>query len=289
MEGVGASYGDVNPYYYHPDHLGSVHSVTYVEGEAYERIKYTPFGEMWVEIREDNDTAHLKYIPFRFTAKEWDQETGLYYYGARYMDPRTSRWMSGDPAGFELINPMDGEGKARSGYSVVEATGWYSYVSNNPVRYVDPTGNQQIPGRDRALYLVPDSVVTGWIGDWVNIKNEIGQARLDIGVLRVESLGLAAREQGVIDEATIKLGPFVVAGILEASSTGSVQTLAETAVEAQFYAEELIEIKKREFEIPGEIQILESEIESKQQIADNLMNLIEGQAKLDLWIKEGEQ
>ena len=34
----------------------------------------------------------------RFTAKELDDETGLYYYGARYLNPRTSRWISTDPA-----------------------------------------------------------------------------------------------------------------------------------------------------------------------------------------------
>ena len=63
-----------------------------------------------------------------------DEETGLYYHGARYYEPKFSRWMSADPAGFALINPN------RDDYSIIEATNWYAYVSNNPVNYVDPTG-----------------------------------------------------------------------------------------------------------------------------------------------------
>jgi len=65
---------------------------------------------------------------------------GLYYYGARYYEPTTSRWMSPDPAGFGLINPTGSDGELRAGYSVIEALNWYAYVSNNPVKYVDPTG-----------------------------------------------------------------------------------------------------------------------------------------------------
>ena len=82
---------------------------------------------------EETDPA-TSYIPFRFTSKEYDEETGLYYYGARYYEPRLSRWMSADPAGWELINPN------RRGHFVIEAANWYAYAGNNPVKYVDPTG-----------------------------------------------------------------------------------------------------------------------------------------------------
>ena len=53
-----------------------------------------------------------------------------------------------DPAGFELINPMeeDREGKLRpkQNYSIIESLNHYSYVSNNPVKYIDPTGMDDI-------------------------------------------------------------------------------------------------------------------------------------------------
>ena len=147
IEGVQSSCEELNTYYYHPDHLGSVHSVSDAQGDPYERIEYTPFGEMWIEIREDGDTKDLNYIPFRFTSKEWDSETGLYSFPARYYEPKFSRWMSADPAGFELMSPMEkddkGKLKPRQGYSMIESVNWYSYTSNNPLKYVDPTGMRQ--------------------------------------------------------------------------------------------------------------------------------------------------
>ena len=124
-------------YFYHPDHLGSVSVVSNHQGVPYERVEYLPFGEVWIE---EVDPA-TSYIPFRFTSKELDRETGLYYYGARYYEPKLSRWMSADPAGFGLVNPN------RRGYSVIGATNWYSHTSNNPVNYVDPTGMLEIPGQ----------------------------------------------------------------------------------------------------------------------------------------------
>ncbi len=74
-------------YYYHSDHLGSAQFVTDWKGRQYEHIEYTPYGELWVE-----ETAPgIDKLPFRFTGKELDEETGLYYYGARYLDPKYSR------------------------------------------------------------------------------------------------------------------------------------------------------------------------------------------------------
>jgi RHS repeat-associated protein len=82
-------------YFYHSDHLGSAQLVTDYQGKQYEHIEYTPYGELWIEIMEQNDQID---IPYRFTGKQRDTETGLYYFGARYLDARTSRWLSTDPA-----------------------------------------------------------------------------------------------------------------------------------------------------------------------------------------------
>lgn len=125
------------------DHLGSANIITDYEGGIYEHIEYTPYGELWEEQKSDV----FDRIPFRFTGKELDDETALYYYGARYLDPRTSRWISSDPAGFDLINPNDNPSLLISGLN------WYSYTENNPIRYTDPTGMEPVyAGMDSNYY-----------------------------------------------------------------------------------------------------------------------------------------
>jgi len=83
--------------------------------------------------------------------KELDAETGLYYYGARYLDPRTSRWLSGDPAIYEgdylPSAPINDEARKRNqnlpgmgGIFNHVNMHVYHYGGNNPVKYVDPDG-----------------------------------------------------------------------------------------------------------------------------------------------------
>uniref|UniRef100_UPI000570D8A7 RHS repeat domain-containing protein n=1 Tax=Treponema pedis TaxID=409322 RepID=UPI000570D8A7 len=88
-------------------------------------------------------------LPFRFTGKELDEETGLYYYGARYLDPKYSRWLSGDPALSDYIPkaPIDDDAKKHNenlpgmgGVFNVVNLHVYHYAGNNPVKYVDPDG-----------------------------------------------------------------------------------------------------------------------------------------------------
>ncbi len=95
--------------------------------------------------------------PYRFTAKEWDEETKLYYMSARYQNPMTSRWMSVNPSGFQLVNPMDGEGNLRSNFSLIESINWYSYVSNNPVIYLDPNGMEHLSHISLTIFRHEDS------------------------------------------------------------------------------------------------------------------------------------
>ena len=72
-----------------------------------------------------------------FSKGEMDEETGLYYYGARYLDPKYSRWLSTDPALSEYVSGTEkGEGGIYHGINF----NLYHYANNNPVKYTDPNG-----------------------------------------------------------------------------------------------------------------------------------------------------
>ncbi|MCZ8297691.1 RHS repeat-associated core domain-containing protein [Flavobacterium sp.] len=68
---------------------------------------------------------HYYNSPYKFNGKELDEETGLYYYGARYYDPKVSIWLSVDPLAEKYPNVSP-----------------YVYCLNNPVRFIDPDGRK---------------------------------------------------------------------------------------------------------------------------------------------------
>ena len=107
-------------FYYHPDHLGSSSYITNLDGEVSQHIEYVPFGEVFIE--ERNNTWNTPYL---FNAKELDEETGMYYYGARYYDPRLSLWMSTDPLQEKYLNIST-----------------YCYTANNPINITDTDGRK---------------------------------------------------------------------------------------------------------------------------------------------------
>ena len=108
-------------FYYHPDHLGSSSYITNLDGEVAQHIEYVPFGEVFIE--ERNNTWNTPYL---FNAKEFDEETGMYYYGARYYEPRLSLWMSTDL--------LEEKNYGNSSYA-------YTY---NPITFIDPIGTDTI-------------------------------------------------------------------------------------------------------------------------------------------------
>ena len=69
-------------YFYHKDHLGGSLLATSSAGTVILQVPYLPFGEVFLEKRSGDWCS-----PYLFNGKELDEETGLYYYGARYYDP----------------------------------------------------------------------------------------------------------------------------------------------------------------------------------------------------------
>ena len=118
-----------------------------------------------------------------FTGKEQDAETGLYYYGARYLDPKTSRWLSGDPAMGDYIPgaPVNEEAKKRNGNLPGQGGVFkyvnlhtYHYAGNNPVKYTDPTGRDDIYYDEYGKYIETiESQTTN-----VYLRNEAGDNTL---------------------------------------------------------------------------------------------------------------
>ena len=88
---------------------------------------------------------------FMFSAKELDRETGFYYYGARYLDPKYSRWISADPAmntgEYFPQAPINDEAKKHNGnlpgmggiFNHINGN-LFAYAANNPIKYTDPDG-----------------------------------------------------------------------------------------------------------------------------------------------------
>jgi RHS repeat-associated protein len=104
-------------YYYHADGLGSIVALTKSTGTAANTyFGYNTFGGM----PAPSETVAN---PFRFTGRDYDSETGLYYYRARYYDSLFGRFLSEDPLGFSS-----------------QLANLYQYVFNNPVRWTDPSG-----------------------------------------------------------------------------------------------------------------------------------------------------
>ena len=104
--------------FYHADVLGSIIALTDAQGRPLRSYHYQAFG-LPEESRGDRQ-------PFRFTAREWDKEIKLYYYRARYYDPRSGRFLGEDPLGFR------------------DGGNGYAYTRNNPQRFTDPLGLQTI-------------------------------------------------------------------------------------------------------------------------------------------------
>jgi RHS repeat-associated protein len=110
---------DGRPYYYHADALGTIASLTDMQGRTAARYEVDAFGNITAA---DNALKN----PFVFTAREYERDLGIYYYRARYYDPTVGRFLAKDPDVGSLSDPL--------------TLNLYAYVNNSPTRYRDPLG-----------------------------------------------------------------------------------------------------------------------------------------------------
>ncbi len=101
--------------YYERDGLGSVTSLSGPTGGIANSYTYDSFGKLTA-------SSGTLTNPFQYTGREFDSETGIYYYRERYYDLSTGRFISEDPDGF------------------AQGTNFYDYVTNNPIVFIDPFG-----------------------------------------------------------------------------------------------------------------------------------------------------
>jgi len=143
----GTAATELGVYYYHGDHLGSSNVITTKTGTFHEHLEYFPYGETWVHEKAAGGSEYMAHL---FTGKELDPETGLYDHGARYRDPKIGGWLSVDPpmargeyfpsGNRERDSSLPGMGGVFNPINL----NVYHYAGLNPVKFVDPDGEEDI-------------------------------------------------------------------------------------------------------------------------------------------------
>jgi RHS repeat-associated protein len=170
-------------YYMHGDHLGTATYVTNEYAEPTQFFLNLPFGETMVEQQEPTAYAN----PYKFNAKELDSETGLYYYGARYYNPRLSIWYGVDPLAekYPLFSP-------------------YVYTFDNPISLIDPNGMEPVDPTDIITKVINQT--TSKSNGYTSFNRDLS-ITLTMAVYNPENLDLS-HTAFAAGQGTINVGSF---------------------------------------------------------------------------------
>jgi len=141
---VASVLADGRTQFYHANHLGSASVISDGNGAKKEKIEYYPFGTYKEAVDYDSNFPDVFYT---FTGQEDDDDLGLYNYVARLYDPALGRFISPDSIVPDSNDP--------------QSLNRYSYVRNNPMLMIDPSGRAWEP-----TYTFSDS----WLS-WFSIPN----------------------------------------------------------------------------------------------------------------------
>ncbi|MCY7487505.1 RHS repeat-associated core domain-containing protein [Paenibacillus alvei] len=158
--------GDMT-YYLH-DQLGSVTHITDRTGETLEQYRYEAFGSLMTPITPEYNTIG-------YTGQILDPKTGLMDYNARWYNPNVGRFTTEDTYKGTLGNPMSQNG--------------YTYVENNPLIYIDPTGHKKVSDNDYLINLVEE-----YTNSWVSEKKAIKYFSADLKTCSVSTLCISAQK-----------------------------------------------------------------------------------------------
>lgn len=199
--------GSVNQIlFYHGDYKGSESLIFAPNQDFVQGIDYWPFGAVRANLVNGN---YLVDVRHKFTDQELENDLGLYYYGGRWYDPETGRFISPDPFVQAPKNPQN--------------LNRYSYVVNNPTNLVDPSGN----------FFLLLAVAAAIYSAYQNISAGIESARSGHGFFRGYFRSYAAQAAGFAAGLIggVVAGPILgaIGGVL--TSVGVPQVVA-TAISA---------------------------------------------------------
>jgi RHS repeat-associated protein len=218
IEALGQTWAEVRStgttsqvYFHSPDHEGSTDVISDGSGNIVWDGDYEAFGSV------ARSKGTIGFTP-SYTGKEFDADTGLYYYNSRFYDPTLGRFLNCDPA-------RDGNN-------------WYAYVSNNPMSRIDPTGLFGLDDVNAGLNWFGNSFVPGYeglhnavdgafAGDLKGVGLGLAKAGLDVGSAAMSG-GLAGKAAEVVGAKLAQAG----AKKAESAITKEVQGIAKQATEA---------------------------------------------------------
>ena len=130
-------------YFYYTDPAGTPLAMTDASGTVVWKGDYKPFGE-------ENSTTGTAVNDRRFVGKEKDAETGLSYFGARYEDAKTGRFIAPDPV--RSVNPKTSKINEKVLLNP-QRLNTYAYALNNPYKFIDPDGISQVRLKEAGIGL----------------------------------------------------------------------------------------------------------------------------------------